>query len=93
MLHHAQGGGAGVREQVLAEFLGKKSGYLLEILLNESQTYYSEISILLSLDFIDNMGFIECPLQQTVKIKDLDFLDLLMMTNYSIKSRFHCIMI
>ena len=28
--------------------------------------YYSEISILLNLDFIDNLGFIECPLKPIV---------------------------
>ena len=29
-------------------------------------TIYSEISILLSLDFIDHLGFIECPLKPTI---------------------------
>ncbi len=50
---------------------------------------FSEISIWLCLDFIDNIGFIEYPLQPTVIIKDLDFInnldfiDILLTTNYS----------
>ena len=56
----------------------------------------SEISFLLSLDFIDNLDFILSALCNQQKINDLDFIDnldfidLLLTTNYLIKSRFHC---